>query len=414
MENKHIVGKHCIVCNAKYKMDEVELTCPKCGIEGILDIDYDYDYIKTIYKDFALKSERKDIFKFAPLLPLKINGPKPRTLIGPTPLIESLRLKNHLGLGNLDIKDDGRLPTASYKDRASAMAVARAKELNISQIVAASTGNAAASIAGLTAPEGITSIIFVPHTAPKAKIAQLLTFGAKVFTVEGTYDDAFELSIKAAELGFYSRSTAVNPILSEGKKTGILELMDQLNYKNIPDYIAVSVGDGCIIGGLAKGLRDLYEMGFINKLPRLIGVQSTGSKVIYEAWKNNEQLNIITPTTKADSISVAFPRDYLKAVRGVKYTDGLMVTVEDDEIFEASYLLGKYEGVFAEPAGSTPLAGIISLAKQDIIKPSDRITIFVTGSGLKDVAGASRNAPNAQLVPTGDAGLEAVKKAIGK
>ncbi|MBU1239966.1 pyridoxal-phosphate dependent enzyme, partial [Myxococcota bacterium] len=219
--NRHILDKECIVCHRTYGMDEVELTCPQCGIEGILDVRYDYEYIRGIFTDHLKREPRQDIFRYGPLLPLRRGGRIPVIPVGPTPLYKVDRMAKKLGMTSLYVKDDGRLPTASFKDRASAIAVARAHELGISLICAASTGNAAASLAGLTAPEGITSVIFVPESAPPAKIAQLLTFGAKVFAVRGSYDDAFELSMLAAKkYNWYSRSTAVNPLLSEGKKTG--------------------------------------------------------------------------------------------------------------------------------------------------------------------------------------------------
>ncbi len=387
----HILDKECIVCHKTYAMDEVELTCPACGIEGILDVRYDYDLIRDQLPAHLAKESCRDIFRYAHLLPLRRDGRRPQIPVGQTPLYQADRLAGHLGMSSLYVKDDGRLPTASFKDRASAIAVARAHELNIGLICAASTGNAAASLAGLTAPEGITSVIFVPESAPPAKIAQLLTFGAKVFAVRGTYDDAFELSLLAAErYGWYSRSTAVNPILSEGKKTGTLELMEQLGFDNPPDTILVSVGDGCIIGGLAKGLKDLWELGMIPTLPRLIGVQAEGSRVIHDVFHSGSEVMVpVAPTTRADSISVAWPRDWLKAVRGVRWSQGTMVTVTDQEIFQAGLLLGRFAGVFAEPAGATPAAGLVKLLEEGVISPTERVALFVTGNGLKDVAGAS-------------------------
>ncbi len=396
----HLVGKKCTLCDRKFGFDEQELTCPHCGELGILDVEYDYDYVRPLFHTWRNGSERRDLFRFAPLLPLRLDGPKPQTLIGPTPLVHATRLGKHVGLPNLWVKDDGRLPTASFKDRASAVAVARAKELGIGLIAAASTGNAAASLAGLCAPEGITAVIFVPKAAPPAKIAQLLTFGAKVFLVDGTYDDAFALSLKAAErFGWYLRSTAINPLLAEGKKTGVLEALEQLGYGAPPDFVFVSVGDGCIISGLAKGLADLHALGVIPYLPRLVGVQAVTSSVIYEAWKSGgETITPVPPTTRADSISVAFPRDAVKALRGVRATGGLMVTVEDEAIFEAGRLLGTYAGVFAEPAAACAFAGVLALKAAGTLAPHHRCLVFSTGSGLKDVAGASMAAGQATLV----------------
>ncbi len=396
----HVTGKICILCDRRYEFDAVELTCPHCGETGILDIGYDYDFVRRIFHAFRRGADRADQFRFAPLLPLQLDGPRPVTPVGNTPLVEATRLGVHVGIPGLFIKDDGRLPTASYKDRASAVAVARAKELGISLIAAASTGNAAASIAGLCAPEGIAAVIFVPKTAPPAKVAQLLTFGARVFLVDGTYDDAFALSLEAASrFGWYLRSTAINPVLAEGKKTGVLEALEQMDYDNPPDFISVSVGDGCIVAGIAKGISDLFALGVIPRKPRLIGVQAENSRVIFETWKaGDEEIRPVAPSTRADSISVAFPRDAIKALRGIRATDGLMVTVSDEAIFEAGRLLGSYAGVFAEPAAAAAFAGVLALRESGVVGPQHRVLAFVTGSGLKDVTGASMAAGSATMV----------------
>lgn len=406
---RHILGKRCTLCGRSYAFEEVELTCPDCGETGILDVEYDYDFIRTLFHEFRLGSARRDIFRFAPLLPLRLDGPRPVTRVGNTPTFFAQRLGRHIGLPNLWVKDDGRLPTASFKDRASAIAVARARELGIGLIAAASTGNAAASLAGLCAPEGITAVIFVPKTAPPAKIAQLCTFGARVFLVDGTYDDAFALSLEASRrFGWYLRSTAINPLLAEGKKTGILEALEDIGFDRPPDYVFVSVGDGCIAAGLAKGIADLHALGVIPYKPRLVGVQARESRVIYEAWKSGgETIVPMKPATRADSISVAFPRDAVKALRGIRNTSGLMLTVEDDAIFEAGRVLGTHSGIFAEPAAAAAFAGVLAMRAAGQLAAHHRVLVFSTGSGLKDVAGASMAAGKAQLI-SGMADLEAI------
>lgn len=397
---RHVSGKRCTLCNRFYAFEEVELTCPTCKETGILDVEYDYDFIRHLFHVFRGGSGRRDIFRFAPLLPLRMDGPRPVTHVGNTPTFFAQRLGRHLGLPNLWIKDDGRLPTASFKDRASAIAIARAKELDIHLIAAASTGNAAASLAGLCAPEGITAVIFVPKAAPVAKIAQLCTFGAQVFLVDGTYDDAFALSLKAAQrFGWYLRSTAINPLLAEGKKTGIFEALEDIGFDQPPDYVFVSVGDGCIAAGLAKGIADLHALGVIPYKPRLVGVQAQNSRVIYEAWKaGTETIVPMPPSTRADSISVAFPRDAVKALRGIRNTCGLMLTVEDEAIFEAGRILGTYTGIFAEPAAAAAFAGVLAMRAAGQLATHHRVLVFSTGSGLKDVAGASMAAGQAQSI----------------
>ena len=291
------------------------------------------------------------------------------------------------------MKDDGRNPTASFKDRASAIAVVKARARGAKIITTASTGNAAAALAGICASVGQANVIFVPDSAPQAKIAQLLAFGATVLLVRGTYDDAFELCLKAAETyGWYNRNTGFNPYMTEGKKTASLEICEQLGW-HAPDAIFVSVGDGCIIGGLHKGLKDLLALGWIDHMPRLIGVQAAGSNYLADAWERNEDVLTKPPIvahTVADSISAGLPRDRLKAMAAVRETGGAFVTVTDEEILRAIPALARGSGVFAEPAGAAAYAGLVRAAGAGLVTADDRIVVVNTGSGLKDVAGVMK------------------------
>ncbi|MGM0597004.1 MAG: threonine synthase [Myxococcota bacterium] len=414
MQLKHLISKTCVKCKTEYPVDRKIMTCPDCGIEGILDFQYDYDYVKQLWQPFIQSYQGEDIFRFSLLYPLDPKGEKPRMQVGPSPLMRASRLEKKLNLSGVFIKDDGRLPSASFKDRASIVAIADALSRKKQLITAASTGNAASSLACLCAAQGLKSVIFVPASAPPAKLSQLLTFGAKVFAVEGTYDDAFELSLQAAEhFNWYTRSTAVNPVLLEGKKSGIFELYYQLAANDFPDHIFVSVGDGCIVGALAKGLIELKELGIINYIPHLHGVQSTGSRVIYQAWKQGrEQIEPVAATTRADSISVAFPRDHIKAIRNLKKCGGSFLTVEDEEIFEAGYVLGSNTGIFAEPAAAAAFAGLLKRHGQGEIGSNQKVAVFITGSGLKDVAGAAKAAPVSLSLKIGPRVLSSVAEAL--
>jgi threonine synthase len=233
----------------------------------------------------------------------------------------------------------------------------------------------------------------VPEKAPPAKVAQLLAFGATVMLVRGTYDDAFELCLKAADAyGWYNRNTGFNPYMSEGKKTATLEICEQLAW-DAPDRIFVSVGDGCIIGGLHKGLKDLMALGWIEKMPKLMGVQAAGSNYMAEAWERGEDVLTKPPIdaqTVADSISAGLPRDRLKAMAAVKETDGAYITVTDEEILAAIPALARGSGVFAEPAGSAAYAGLVKAVRDGLVSADERIVVLNTGSGLKDVAGAMK------------------------
>lgn len=412
---KHVKSLKCILCGAEYAPAEVQYVCPKHGNEGILDVQYDYGQIGGPFsREEITESQDYSIWRYKRLLPIEPNSLVPPLRVGWTPLYRAPRLAETLGLRHLWVKDDGRQPTASFKDRASAIAVVKAQEIGAETITTASTGNAAAALSGLCASVNQPNVIFVPATAPEAKIAQLLVFGSTVLLVEGTYDDAFELCLEAAhEFGWYNRNTAYNPYMSEGKKTAAYEICEQLNWE-VPDRIFVSVGDGCIIGGLHKGLKDLLALGWIDHMPKLMGVQAEGSAAMYHAWKDGIDPMDMTPIeahTIADSISAGLPRDRVKAMRAVRESDGAYIAVSDEEILQAIPALARGCGVFAEPAGAAAYAGLVKALAEGLVDPDERIVVLATGSGLKDVRAAMRAAGEPlRVAPT----LKAVKEALGK
>ena len=328
------------------------------------------------------------MWRYRELLPVEETTPDTPLRVGWSPLYEEDRLAKLLGLKKLWVKDDGQNPTASLKDRASAMAVAKAKEAGAEIIACSSTGNAASSLAGNAAAAGLKTFIFVPSRAPKGKVAQLMTFGANVISVQGNYEETFELSKKAIDKwGWYNRNAAINPYLSEGKKTVSLEIAEQLGWK-MPDYLAISVGDGCTIAGVWKGLKDLYAIGFIDKLPRLISAQAEGCHPINRAIAENKPWEPMEENTLADSIAVGVPRNADKALMAIRESNGIVVNVTDEEIMAAQKLLGTTCGVFGEPAGVTGTAGVKKLCEQGVFGANDTAVSVVTGNGLKDVANA--------------------------
>ena len=399
---KQVVCLRCMICGREYDPQEVAYTCSSCGPGGILDVIYEYHRIARRFSKAKLSANRDfSIWRYLDLLPLRPQTPRPPLKVGWTPLYSSERLGRDLGCPHLFIKDDGRNPTASFKDRASALGVAKAVELGHRVITCASTGNAASSLAGIAASVGLHTIIFVPHNAPKAKVAQLLIYGAQVFSVQGTYDEAFDLCLEASrEFGWYSRNTAYNPFLSEGKKTAALEICEQLGWK-VPDMVFVSVGDGCIIGGLWKGFHDLLQLGFIDRQPRLVGVQAEGCQPLKRALEEGRPVKMVSPRTIADSIAVGHPRDALKALRAVRESGGFMVAVSDGEILEAMGLLARETGVFGEPAGVAGFAGLCKALADGMVKAHERVVVVVTGSGLKDVDSALQAAAKpTEIEPT--------------
>ena len=395
---KNVRHAKCVKCGKLYEATP-NLTNCSCG--GILDIVYDYDYIKANLTKKKLAARRDNsMWRYRELLPVEEDTPNTPLRVGWSPLYEADRLAKQLRIKKLYVKDDGINPTASLKDRASAMAVAKAREAGAEVIACSSTGNAASSLAGNAAAAGLKTYIFVPSRAPKGKVAQLMTFGATVISVQGSYEDTFELSKQAIDRwGWYNRNAAINPYLSEGKKTVALEIMEQLDWQ-VPDYIAISVGDGCTIAGLWKGLKDLHAIGFIDRLPRLISAQAEGCCPLNRAIETGEPWRPMEENTLADSIAVGVPRNADKALMAIRESNGVTVNVSDEEIMAAQKLLGRTCGVFGEPAGVTGAAGLKKLCEEGRIEPDATVVSVVTGNGLKDVANAIKSCGEPISIPS--------------
>ena len=407
------IGYECSICGKEYQPGEVTYTCPDDN--GILDVLLDYEDLKNKSTGDLIDRNEESLWRYFPLIPVSNLIGESTTLrsAGWTPTFSPPQLKENLGVKQLWVKDESCNPTASFKDRASSVLVARAKEIGAEVIVTASTGNAGAALAGMAAAVDQQSVIFAPKTAPPAKIAQLLVYGARVILVDDNYDAAYKLSQEASEeFGWYNRNTGYNPFTAEGKKTAAYEIWEQilLKYKlDQPLNIFVSVGDGNIISGIHKGFKDLYKIGQIKQIPRIFGCQSTGSAAIYNAFKSGtEDIIPVSATTLADSISVNLPSDGLRALRAATQTGGAYIAVEDQAILEAISDLGMV-GIFAEPAGSAALAGLKQALKDGLVNKETPILVLNTGSGLKDVKAAKQAAGEAPVISPS---LEEVKKLI--
>lgn len=399
-----IAWLECSVCGKRYQPDQVMYSCPEDN--GNMDIVPDYANLAgQVSPHDILDSKEASIWRYISLLPVEDPGFEHTALhqVGWTPVYKPELLARDLGLEILYVKDESRNPSASFKDRASAVVMAHARQINVKAVVAASTGNAGAATACMAAAMGMKAIIIAPKTAPEAKVAQLLIFGAQVFLVDGNYDQAFDLSIEASrEFGWYNRNTGFNPYTAEGKKTAAFEIWEQIMI-DLPDnartpVIFISVGDGNIISGIHKGFKDLLALGWIHQIPRLIGVQAEGSAAIANAFRmGTSEVIPVEAHTIADSISVDLPRDGLRALRAVRQTDGTYITVSDDAILRAIVSLGKV-GIFAEPAGATAYAGLVKACQEGIVQPDDPIIVLNTGSGLKDVKAAQKALPAAPVI----------------
>lgn len=413
----------CLRCGAHYGPDQVDYVCPHHPNQGsdlgTLDVEYDYAAVEQALPLSQLATDPdRSMGRYWPLLPVVERASLPPLPVGNTPLIPAHRLGESLGLVRLFVKDDGRNPSASLKDRASAVAVAKARELGHPLIATASTGNAAAALASQCAAAGLPSVIFVPASAPAAKVAQLLIHGSLVLSVSGTYDQAYDLCQQACEeFGWYNRNTGYNPYMTEGKKTVTYEIVEQMAGPGplqppvtTPDALFVSVGDGCILGGIHKGFVDLLALGWIERIPRLFGIQSTKSPAIYNAWRSGAAIPApVRATTRADSISVDAPHDAVKALAAVRYSGGAFLAVEDEEILEAMATLARLGAVFAEPAGAAALAGLRVARDAGMVGAAETVVIVNTGNGLKDVAAVMDATPKA---PTIEPTLEAVRRRL--
>jgi threonine synthase len=373
----------CVKCGEAYA-DSQHIICPDCGLDGILDVEYDYDEMKRSLDRRPLASHKEqNIFRYTDLLPISQMPPK-MLEVGWTPLYRFAALSDELGLENLYIKDDTVNPSGSLKDRASAVGISMAMESGNPAIACASTGNAASSVAVLAASAGLDSYIFVPETIPAAKLYQIGTCAARVFRVKGTYENAFDVATEAiGRWGWYNRNCAINPYLVEGKKTCSLEIFEQLGY-NVPDWVVTAVGDGCIISGQWKAFKELRLLGLADKVPRMLAVQASGCKPVVDAFHSSADVEPTRASTIADSIRVGQPRNWRKALRALRDSGGNAVAVSDDDIISAILLLGRKTGIFAEPAGATGLAGLRKAIDEGIIGPRETVAVIITGSGLKD------------------------------
>jgi threonine synthase len=404
-------GYRCIACDVTQSGDYAGFVCPSCGAN--LDVRYDYDAARGGF------GEGNDIFRYCALLPIRHAGTSLPLKIGGTPLYKTERLGETIGLRNLYLKDDTVNPSASIKDRASAVALQRALQTGADTVAVASTGNAGSSTACVAAAMGLRALVFVPENTPAPKLTQSLAYGATVLAVRGNYDDAYDLCLSAAhEFGWFNRSTGFNPFTREGKKTCSYEIWEQLG--RVPDRVVVPAGDGNILSGIWKGWRDLHAMGLIDRLPRIDCAQSDASAAISMAVERIRKsgsdpdwstftIDKVDASTVADSISVDQPRDGLAAVRAIVESGGETVTVPDNEILASIPEIAGACGIFAEPAAAAAWAAVKRMFLEKRFGADELVVCLVTGNGLKDVANAGSIVGMARTI---DPTLEAVYESL--
>jgi len=379
----------------------------------MLDVVYDYNEVRRRLTRKALSKRPFSHWRYRELLPIPEKAILPSLLVGWTPLCEAPSLARHVSIRTLHLKDDGRNPTASLKDRASSVGAVLARHRRMPVIACASTGNAASSLAGMSASLGLRSVIFVPERAPDPKVTQLLIFGATVFRVVGGYDDAFRISQQACERwGWYNRNCAINPYLMEGKKTVGLEIAEQFDWQ-VPDWVAMSVGDGCSIAGLWKAFRELKMLGLTDRTPRILGVQAAGAAPVTEAFRTGAPMRSMIPQTVADSIAVGVPRNWRKAVLAVRESGGTMINVSDEEILDAMRYCGRLTGIFAEPAAATAVAGLKRAVEEQVVARRSSAVAVISGNGLKDIRSAQTATGRPFELAADGSGLEEIVRTQG-
>lgn len=405
-----LLGYDCDGCQRHFAPDAATYRCPSCG--GNLSVRANTEGAR---RDAISADRDPSMWRYAPLLAVTPPGAEsgPLASVGGTPLFEARRMAKRLGMGKLWIKDEGRMPTGSLKDRASAVVALRAREIGAQRVITASTGNAGVALAAMAGAAGVDAVILVPASAPPAKIAQLKIFGATLVLVRGSYDDAFELAEAAArEFGWYCRNTGSNPFTAEGKKTVSFEIAEQLGWR-APDRVVVPVGDGNILVGVANGFRQLHALGFIDRVPKLLGVQAEGSSPIARAFlAGSEQIESVQTSTLADSIAAGRPADGLRALSAVRASGGSFVSVSDQQILGSIAQLGSCAAVFAEPAAAAAHAGLVAALAQTAVARDEEVVLLITGNGLKDIAAAERAAR--RTAPVIDASLDALRAALTK
>jgi threonine synthase len=381
----------CWDCGAEVADPYVNV-CPKCG--GLLTVKMDLDPVKEM-KPEDLHKTRLGVWRYAPFMPV---DPKHMVSIqeGGTPLYKTDAISEELGVGQAYVKFEGLNPTGSFKDRGMTIGVSHAKELGAKVVGCASTGNTSASLAAYASKANIKCAVFLPSGKVAAgKLAQALFFGAKVLSIDGNFDDALALARQMSEERKLYLLNSINPYRPEGQKSVLFEIMDQLMY-DVPDRIILPVGNAANIWAIYKACMELKEVGWIDKVPMLTGIQAEGAAPVAKAFAAGKKDFIpeSNPETVATAIRIGNPVSGRKALHAIYDTGGYATTVSDEEIIAAQQLLGRREGVCVEPASAASVAGLRKLRETGVIDKDERVVCICTGNGLKDPDTIIANSPS--------------------
>jgi threonine synthase len=405
-----VTGLRCRECARPFPAEALHV-CDYCF--GPLQVEYDYEALSRTVSKERIAAGPSTIWRYADLLPVDDHAPIDLGA-GMTPLVRADRLASELGLGELWIKDDTANPTGSFKDRVVSVALTKARELGFKVAACASTGNLANSVAAHAARAGMQSVVFVPHDLERAKIVTTAIYGGLVIAVEGTYDDVNRL---CAELASEHPAWAfvnvnIRTYYAEGSKTLAFEVAEQLGWQ-APDHVVVPVASGSQLTKIARGFKELHEVGLLDSEPhvRISGAQAAGCSPVATAFaEGSDAIRPVKPDTIAKSLAIGNPADGWYALETVRSSGGAFASVNDEEILDAIGLLARTEGIFAETAGGVTIATLAKLASQGVVRPDERVVAYVTGHGLKTVeALAPTTGPSVTISPT----LDSFNQAVG-
>jgi threonine synthase len=374
----------CIVCGEKYGAEELVYVCRGCG--ELLDVKYDYSEVRGRISKVNLGSRSLSVWRYRELLPILDDSKIVSLKEGGTKLYRCQRLGEKLGLKRLYVKTEGDNPTGSFKDRGMTVGITKALEYGMKAVMCASTGNTSASLAAYAAKAGIPCLVIIPSgKIAFGKLAQAMAYGAKIIQIKGNFDDALRIVMEVSARGRIYLLNSVNPYRVEGQKTLAYEVADQLGGQP-PSKLIVPVGNAGNISAIWKGFKEYRELGFINGLPQMFGVQASGAAPIVEAVR--EGLEAIRPVEKPETVATAIrigaPVNWRKALRAIRESRGTALSVTDSEILEGQRMLARLEGLFAEPASAASIAGLKKFVEEGLISRNETVVCVATGHGLKD------------------------------
>lgn len=384
MTFSYVSHLYCPKCEKEYEVHTVQSLC-KCG--SPLLVEYDLKKVSKNWIPSDLKGRRNDLWRYHELLPVVSDDNIVSMGEGMTPLIEMNRVGYDIGINNLYMKDEGVIPTGTFKARGAAVGVSKAKELGVNELAMPTNGNAGAAWALYAARAGISSTIVMPVDAPKITRNECAISGSNLYLVDGLISDAGKIVGEAVkEHDLYDVSTLKEPYRIEGKKTMGLEIAEQFNWE-VPEVILYPTGGGVGLIGIYKALKELQELGWIrkDKMPRLVSVQSEGCAPIVKAWEEGKRVSEFWEDSQTIAFGINVPKalgDFL-VLNAIYETDGCAVSVSDEHVVEEQELISKKEGVFVCPEGAAAFYAARKLRNDGWIKEHEKVVVLNTGAGIK-------------------------------